>query len=77
MQAPQGWRPAESSEPQPKEARHLALDPALAASALGWRPRLASKEAMRWTADWYRAFNEGADARRLCVDQIARYEALA
>lgn len=77
MQAPHAWRPAAATAPQPKEARMLALDPALAAQTLGWRPRLDARQALQWTADWYKAFNGGAPARALCLDQIARYEAIA
>jgi CDP-glucose 4,6-dehydratase len=77
MQAPHAWRPAATAAPQPKEARMLALDPALAAWALGWRPRLDAHQALQWTADWYKAFDGGAPPRALCLDQIARYEALA
>jgi CDP-glucose 4,6-dehydratase len=73
----QGWQPAEPSTPQVKEADALALDPALAGKTLGWRPRLTAAQALAWTADWYRAFNGGGDARALCRDQIERYEAMA
>jgi CDP-glucose 4,6-dehydratase len=77
MRSPLDWRPAVYTGPQPKEAPDLALDPSLAATTLGWRPRLDAAQALAWTAGWYRAFNDGADARALCLDQLRRYEALA
>lgn len=61
----------------PVEAQTLALDPARAHAALGWRTRLPAREALRWTADWYRGFDTGRDVRRLCLAQIEDYEALA
>src|SRR5262249_37306945 len=62
--------------PQPEEANFLALDPALAMSAIGWRPRVSASDALQWTADWYRAVAHGADPRRTALQQIGRYEAL-
>jgi len=75
MQSGKGWVQAEGA--QPEEAEYLSIDPSLAISALGWRPRLKPDQALQWTADWYRALGDGADARKLCGDEIARYEALA
>jgi CDP-glucose 4,6-dehydratase len=63
--------------PQPEEAKFLAIDPALAMSSIGWRPRLDASEALKWTAEWYRAVSNGADPRHTAVEQIRRYEALA
>jgi len=61
---------------QPEEAQHLTLDPTLAKRSLGWRPRLDARQAVQWTADWYRAVASGTPARTVTLDQIARYEAL-
>ena len=41
----------------------LTLDSSLARNVLGWRDRLAGHAGIAWTADWYRAFKAGADAR--------------
>lgn len=60
--------------PLPPEAPHLTLDSTLARTALGWMPRLAVKETVAWTADWYKAWRGGADVRALCFEQIATYE---
>ena len=75
MQAPPSW--IQELEQQPTEAEHLALDPALAMASLGWRARLAAGEALRWTADWYRAIADNTQARAVSLDQIHRYQALA
>ena len=69
-----GWEAAPG--PHPPEAAHLTLDSALAGQALGWTPRLTLADTIGWTADWYRGWRAGGDARRLTLDQIARYEAL-
>jgi CDP-glucose 4,6-dehydratase len=67
---------ARAPEPQLKESRALALDPALAERCIGWRARLTSQQSVEWTAEWYREFDAGAEARRLCLEQLERYEAL-
>jgi len=68
------WEPAVGSHPP--EAAILTLDSTLAGQALGWTPRLGIDQTIGWTAEWYRGWRDGADARRLTLDQIARYEAL-
>jgi CDP-glucose 4,6-dehydratase len=74
MNCPRPWTRTEGQ--QPEEALHLAIDPALAMRSLGWRPRLKAPEALEWTAQWYRAVQEGVEPRRAALDQIQRYEAL-
>lgn len=68
------WR--SESVLQPQESTVLQLDPSLAMSVLRWRPRLKIADAMDWTADWYRAFDQGQNMRDLTLGQIARYESL-
>jgi CDP-glucose 4,6-dehydratase len=63
-------------EPQPEEAQSLAIDPALAMRAIGWRPRLSAAQALQWTAEWYGAVAAGGDPRELVCDQIRRYQAM-
>jgi CDP-glucose 4,6-dehydratase len=75
MHCPKRW--IEDDAEQPKEAKFLALDPSLAMRSIGWRPRLNAKQAMQWTADWYRAVDDGTLARDAATGQIDRYEALA
>ncbi len=60
-----------------REHARLTLDAGAAANELDVRSRLPFEKASEWTMDWYRRAFEGADPRALCLDQIARYEALA
>jgi len=59
----------------PPEELQLRLDTSKAATVLGWRGRLPVDEALRWAAVWYHDHHAGADARPLCLDQIAAYVA--
>lgn len=59
------------------ETQTLRIDAAKARRLLGWRARLGTAEAVDWTADWYRAWLAGADARQLTLGQVARYQRLA
>jgi CDP-glucose 4,6-dehydratase len=60
--------------PQPAEAALLELDSTLAARSLGWKPRLDLDEALTWTAEWWRAQEEGHDMRSFSTSQLADYE---
>ncbi len=68
-----GWVQAQGDFPA--EMKTLALDSTAAAAALGWRPRLTTREALAWTADWYRRHDAGEDVRALTLSQIRAYEA--
>jgi CDP-glucose 4,6-dehydratase len=60
------------------EAGILRLDSSKAAAGLGWRPALTLAEAIRMTADWWRAYGENpAGAAAFTRRQIAGYEAAA
>ena len=59
------------------EAHFLKLDASKAKTCLGWHPVLPLKQALEWIVEWYRAFQAGADLRRLTKAQIERYEALS
>lgn len=48
-----------------REAAVLRLDSSQAALRLGWQPRLDVREALHYTADWYRAFYGGAGSDAL------------
>ncbi len=67
-----GWKQAPGQHPP--EMRHLALDASKAERTLDWHPRLAASDAMRWTVDWYRAYNWNEDMRAFTSDQISRFE---
>jgi CDP-glucose 4,6-dehydratase len=66
-----GWVPAENVEFV--EMRTLALDARLATQTLGWRPRLNTRQALEWTAAWYKDFDQGGNPRELVERQISRY----
>jgi CDP-glucose 4,6-dehydratase len=72
--ASRSWVQAEG--PQPKEMAHLTLDVRKAMKSLNWRPRLATADALAWTAEWYRRFDGGESARALVYEQIERFESL-
>lgn len=67
-----GWVTAEGVHP--KEARVLAIDAGRAMRCLGWRPLLAPREAIEWTARWYAAHDGGADMAAFTIAQIRAYE---
>jgi CDP-glucose 4,6-dehydratase len=69
-----GWRQVEGSHPP--EAGVLMLDTALARKALDWWPRLDVAATINWTADWYKAWNQGQDMKAQTLAQIRAYEAL-
>jgi CDP-glucose 4,6-dehydratase len=68
-----GWEPDDG--PAPPEAQTLALDPALAARALGWRPRSDMVDALTWTLRWHEAQRAGQDLVDLSLQQIAEFSA--
>lgn len=69
-----GW--VQSPGPHPPEAALLAIDARLARQSLGWWPRLATEQAVAWTAEWYRGFDRGADPAELTLAQIRRFQDL-
>jgi CDP-glucose 4,6-dehydratase len=58
------------------EAAVLRLDSAKSRARLGWSPKLGLNEAIKWVVDWYRAFQEKEDLRKVTSEQINRYENL-
>jgi CDP-glucose 4,6-dehydratase len=72
---PAEWRTDGGKHPH--EAHYLRLDAGKARKELGWRPRLGIKQAISWTAEWYRQQAAGNSARELCLAQIAHYGTLA
>ena len=59
----------------PHEAGLLALDTRRAAERLGLTGRWGLSEAVRRTMRWYRQLIDGADARDLCLADLAAWEA--
>jgi CDP-glucose 4,6-dehydratase len=72
--ASRAWTRAEG--PQPKEMENLTLNVHKAMKTLNWRPKLATADALAWTAEWYRRFDRGESARALVGEQIERFESL-
>jgi CDP-glucose 4,6-dehydratase len=68
------WR--HEADPNSLEARSLGIDAGLARQVLGFESRLDAPAAVDWSMDWYRRQADGADARALVLDDIARYEDL-
>lgn len=71
IDAREAWTQADG--PQPKEMPALALSCEKAEQVLGWRSRLDARQAIDWTAEWYKAFAAGEDVGRITLDQIKRY----
>jgi CDP-glucose 4,6-dehydratase len=58
----------------PHEAVILKLDISLAKNELIWKPKLKSKEAIKWTIDWYR--QEKEMLFDYTIEQIETYQSL-
>lgn len=65
------WTP--DNGPHPAESQILRLDCTKATTLLDWSPKLSLDEGLSWTADWYRAWNEGRDMRIFSLEQIADF----
>ncbi len=59
----------------PHEAGRLALEIAKAREMLGFEPRLSLTDAIQRTMAWHRSQRDGLNARLLCEQDIAAYEA--
>jgi CDP-glucose 4,6-dehydratase len=57
----------------PYEAATLTLDSSAAAHDLGWTPRLSLDDALKLTADWYRAAADKGDILALSQRQINHF----
>ena len=66
------WRRDTSQNPH--EARLLQLDSSKARRKLGWESILGFEEALDWTAQWYKGYMAGKDARELTLNDIDRYQ---
>jgi CDP-glucose 4,6-dehydratase len=67
----QGWVLAE--DPVFVEMQTLALDASLATDTLQWRPKLTTRDALEWTAEWYQRLEAGETARSITNEQITQY----
>ncbi|MGL5447689.1 MAG: CDP-glucose 4,6-dehydratase [Rhabdaerophilum sp.] len=69
------WQRDPTAANAPREMQSLSLDPTKA-RALGIGDHLPGRLAVDWTAEWYRAYAKGKDARDLTLEQIAAYSRL-
>ncbi|MZP55355.1 MAG: CDP-glucose 4,6-dehydratase [Bacteroidales bacterium] len=67
------WKPKIKSG-KLHEAGLLRLNINKSHDILGWYSVMDFREAVQWTAEWYKAYKK-ADAYKLCMDQIERYTA--
>jgi CDP-glucose 4,6-dehydratase len=63
-----GWEQTPGRHPH--ETACLKLDAQKARSRLGWRPRTNLATALKWTGQWYKAWNDGQDVRAISQKQI-------
>lgn len=63
-------------EAPPPEASVLMLDSSLAASALGWTPAWDLASGLEAVVEWFAAYRDGADMRRVTLDQIGAHQAV-
>jgi CDP-glucose 4,6-dehydratase len=66
----------QNNNENPHEAGWLALEVAKARVDLGVNPKWQLVESVQRTMAWYRAQQQGTDARSLCEAEIAQYEAV-
>jgi CDP-glucose 4,6-dehydratase len=59
--------------PQPHEATYLKLDCSKAKTRLGWHPKWDIDTAINRIVEWTKAYNQGADMRSVCENQIQQY----
>lgn len=57
----------------PHEAHYLKLDCSKARTELGWKPRWSLDKAIDSIAGWTRAYQQGNDMNRVCLQQIEEY----
>jgi CDP-glucose 4,6-dehydratase len=67
------WRAGDGEGPP--ETHVLRVDSAKARERLGWTAAWDLDDGLAATVDWFRAVSGGADAREVCVGQIAAYAA--
>lgn len=67
----QDWE--QDAAPAPREMNTLAINADMAQRLLGWKSCYSPLEAIRLTAEWYRAWRGGADPQSLLDAQIASF----
>jgi CDP-glucose 4,6-dehydratase len=59
--------------PQPHEASYLKLDCTKAKTLLGWHPVWNIEITLKMIVDWYKAYLNRSDMRKICIGQIEKY----
>ena len=67
------WKSDNSAHPH--EAGYLLLDSSKAREGLNWKDKLDFKDAIKWTASWYRN-SDKSDIRFLCESQVHEFAGL-
>jgi len=75
LNRPKDWHLANNSFFPEKQL--LRLDISKAGDRLHWQPVLSVDDGVRYTADWYAAFLDGADLYKISLDQLHHYEKIA
>lgn len=58
----------------PHEATYLKLDCSKAKSLIGWSPKLDLATTLEWIVEWYRAYHQRKNMRKITEAEISRYE---
>jgi CDP-glucose 4,6-dehydratase len=66
---------ASGEQAPPPEAHLLKLDSSLAAAELGWAPVWDLDRGLRAVVDWFVAYADRDDVRKVALDQIGEHEA--
>jgi CDP-glucose 4,6-dehydratase len=61
----------------PHESHYLKLDSSMANAILNWRPRLTLEQDLSWTVEWYRAYYDRSDIRKVTFEQLDRFNKLS
>jgi CDP-glucose 4,6-dehydratase len=59
---------------QPHESEFLTLDSTKSKSVLGWKEKLSSAEAVKWSVEWSRDHSSGKQAKDLTLQQLAEFD---
>jgi CDP-glucose 4,6-dehydratase len=70
----EGARWEMDSAQHPHEDNYLKLDCSKARNLLGWAPKLHLSTTLEWIVEWYQAYQQSQNMRRLTEAQIARFE---
>jgi CDP-glucose 4,6-dehydratase len=64
------------ASPQPYEAHYLKLDSSKARFHLNWEPQLDLDSTLKWITDWYLAYRDHGDLRKITESQIQQFQTL-